>query len=115
MTEAESIQYMKDAATHSYLKKGQDVVDMNHKAIDADGKLVALALSGFVDDLGGGGELGGFLLRHGEGTDGGMGADIGALVALDAVLGHPGGDGNGHAALFIGGGAQLELARSHGL
>ena len=26
---------MKDAATHSYLKKGQDVVDMNHKAIDA--------------------------------------------------------------------------------
>ena len=25
---------MKDAATHSYLKKGQDVVDMNHKAID---------------------------------------------------------------------------------
>ena len=75
-----------------------------------DGKLVALALSGFVDDLGGGGELGGFLLRHGEGTDGGMGADIGALVALDAVLGHPGGNGDGHAALFIGGGAQLELA-----
>ena len=26
---------MKDAATHSYLKKGQDIVDMNHKAIDA--------------------------------------------------------------------------------
>ena len=26
---------MKDAATKSYLKKGQDVVDMNHKAIDA--------------------------------------------------------------------------------
>ena len=25
---------MKDAATHSYLKKGQDIVDMNHKAID---------------------------------------------------------------------------------
>ena len=35
MPEAEAIQYMKDAATHSYLKKGQDVVDMNHKAIDA--------------------------------------------------------------------------------
>ena len=34
MPEAEAIQYMKDAATHSYLKKGQDVVDMNHKAID---------------------------------------------------------------------------------
>ena len=27
--------YMKDAATKSYLKKGQDVVDMNHRAIDA--------------------------------------------------------------------------------
>ena len=35
MPETEAIQYMKDAATHSYLKKGQDVVDMNHKAIDA--------------------------------------------------------------------------------
>ena len=32
--EADAIKYMKDAATHSYLKKGQDVVDMNHKAID---------------------------------------------------------------------------------
>jgi len=30
----EATGYMKDAATHSYLKKGQDVVDMNHKAID---------------------------------------------------------------------------------
>ena len=35
MPEAEAIQYMKDAATHSYLKKGQDVVDCNHRAIDA--------------------------------------------------------------------------------
>ena len=35
MPEAEAIQYMKDAALHSYLKKGQDVVDMNYKAIDA--------------------------------------------------------------------------------
>jgi pyruvate-ferredoxin/flavodoxin oxidoreductase len=34
MPEKEAIGYMKDAATHSYLKKGQDVVDMNHKAID---------------------------------------------------------------------------------
>ncbi|MEG1658391.1 MAG: pyruvate:ferredoxin (flavodoxin) oxidoreductase, partial [Oscillibacter sp.] len=34
MPEAEAIQYMKDAATHSYLKKGQDVVNQNHKAID---------------------------------------------------------------------------------
>ncbi|MBQ5977488.1 MAG: 2-oxoacid:acceptor oxidoreductase family protein, partial [Oscillospiraceae bacterium] len=32
---AEAIQYMKDAALHSYLKKGQDVVDMNYAAIDA--------------------------------------------------------------------------------
>ena len=31
----QAVQYMKDAATKSYLKKGQDVVDMNHKAIDA--------------------------------------------------------------------------------
>ena len=35
MPEEDAIRYMKDAATHSYLKKGQDVVDMNHKAIDA--------------------------------------------------------------------------------
>ncbi len=34
MPEEEAIGYMKDAATHSYLKKGQDIVDMNHKAID---------------------------------------------------------------------------------
>ena len=31
----EALRYMKDAATKSYLKKGQDVVDMNHRAIDA--------------------------------------------------------------------------------
>ena len=35
MPQEEAIGYMKDAATHSYLKKGQDIVDMNHKAIDA--------------------------------------------------------------------------------
>ena len=34
MPQDEAIGYMKDAATHSYLKKGQNVVDMNHKAID---------------------------------------------------------------------------------
>jgi len=34
LPEAEALQYMKDAATKSYLKKGQDIVDMNHKAID---------------------------------------------------------------------------------
>ncbi|MEG1863309.1 MAG: pyruvate:ferredoxin (flavodoxin) oxidoreductase [Oscillospiraceae bacterium] len=30
----EAVGYMKKAATKSYLKKGQDVVDLNHKAID---------------------------------------------------------------------------------
>ena len=39
-----------------------------------------------------------------------MGADIGAVVALDALGGIPGGHRHGHAALLIGGGAQLELA-----
>ena len=34
MPQEEAIQHMKDAATKSYLKKGQDIVDMNHKAID---------------------------------------------------------------------------------
>ncbi len=32
---AEAIEYMKYMATKSYLKKGQDIVDLNHKAIDA--------------------------------------------------------------------------------
>ena len=31
----EAIQYMKDAAEHSYLKKGRDVVEKNWNAIDA--------------------------------------------------------------------------------
>ncbi len=35
MPEAEAIKYMKDAATASYSSKGQEIVDMNHKAIDA--------------------------------------------------------------------------------
>ncbi|MBQ1236266.1 MAG: 4Fe-4S binding protein, partial [Oscillospiraceae bacterium] len=35
MPEAEAIGYMKEAALKSYLKKGQDVVDMNYAAIDA--------------------------------------------------------------------------------
>ena len=34
MPQEEAIQHMKEAATKSYMKKGQDVVDMNHKAID---------------------------------------------------------------------------------
>ncbi len=33
--EAEAVQYMKDAATYSYSKKGQHIVDMNHQAIEA--------------------------------------------------------------------------------
>ena len=35
MPSDEAIQYMKDAATKSYSKKGQEIVDANHKAIDA--------------------------------------------------------------------------------
>ena len=35
LPQEDAIRYMKDAATKSYLKKGQDVVDMNHRAIDA--------------------------------------------------------------------------------
>ncbi|MBQ6160667.1 MAG: pyruvate:ferredoxin (flavodoxin) oxidoreductase [Oscillospiraceae bacterium] len=35
MPQEKAIGYMKDAATKSYLKKGQDVVDCNHRAIDA--------------------------------------------------------------------------------
>ena len=31
----DAIKYMKEKATASYLKKGQDIVDMNHNAIDA--------------------------------------------------------------------------------
>ena len=34
MPQEEAINYMKEAAKKSYLKKGQDVVDMNYKAID---------------------------------------------------------------------------------
>ena len=34
MPQEEAIAHMKEKATQSYLKKGQDIVDMNHKAID---------------------------------------------------------------------------------
>ncbi len=34
MSSEEAIAHMKDAATKSYMKKGADVVEMNHKAID---------------------------------------------------------------------------------
>ena len=79
---------------------------------DGHGELIgALALTGLhVHDLGGPGSLGGLIGGQREGTDGGVGADIGALVALDALGAVPGGDGHGHAALLIGGSAQLELA-----
>ncbi len=40
MPEAEAIQYMKDAAEHSYLKKGRDIVEMNWKAIDMGASLL---------------------------------------------------------------------------
>ncbi len=36
--EADAIQYMKDAATASYSKKGDDIVKMNHDAIEAGAK-----------------------------------------------------------------------------
>ena len=35
LPQEDAIRYMKEKATASYLKKGQDIVDMNHKAIDA--------------------------------------------------------------------------------
>ena len=35
LPQEDATRYMKEAATKSYLKKGQDVVDMNHRAIDA--------------------------------------------------------------------------------
>ena len=41
------------------------------------------------------------LFRGHNGDDGGMGADIGALVALDAVPGNPFGNVDGNAALLI--------------
>ena len=45
MPEEEAIGYMKEAATKSYSKKGADVVELNHKAIDAGAtafKLIAV-------------------------------------------------------------------------
>ena len=70
-----------------------------------------LALAGLhIHDLSGLGSVLSLLGSESEGTDGGVGADIGALVALDALGGVPGGDRHGHAALLISGSAQLELA-----
>ncbi|MPM12584.1 hypothetical protein SDC9_58937 [bioreactor metagenome] len=79
---------------------------------DGNGKLVnALALADLhVGHFHGGGSGCGLLLRQSEGTDGGVGADIGALVALDALHQIPGGNADGYAALLVSGGAQLKLA-----
>src|SRR5699024_7758375 len=69
----------------------------------ADGVGVhALALAGL--DGGGLQTLGGvlhFLIAQSEGADAGVGADIGAGVALDALGGIPSGDRHGNAALLI--------------
>ncbi len=37
---ADAIQYMKDAATASYMSKGEEIVKMNHAAIDAGSKAI---------------------------------------------------------------------------
>ena len=63
-----------------------------------------------VDGLHRGGGVLELLVGHHAGTDGGVGADQRALVALDAVLGHPLGDDGGHATLLVGRGAGGEGA-----
>ena len=71
----------------------------------------ALALAGLdVHGTQGGGSGGSLFGGEGVGTDGGVGADIGAVVALDALALVPVGDGDGDAALLVGGRALLELA-----
>ena len=77
---------------------------------NGNGKLVyTLALAGLdVHDLGLSGGVLGLLLSEGIGPDGGVGADIGALVALDALGLIPLGHADGHAALLIGGSALAE-------
>ncbi len=79
---------------------------------DGNGKLVnALALAHlYVGHLHGGGSGSGLFLRQSEGANRGMGADIGALVALDALHLIPGGNADGDAALLVSGCAQLKLA-----
>ncbi len=54
-----------------------------------------------LEGLGGALEL---LVADEEGTDGGVGADHGALVALGTVVLVPGGDGVGEASLLVSGG-----------
>ena len=75
-------------------------------------KLVgALALAGLdLGKLGLGRRRRGFLCAQREGTDGGVRADECALVALDALLGVPLGNGDRDAALLVRRCAQLEGA-----
>ena len=70
-----------------------------------------LALAGLdVDDLGIGRSILGLFLGESEGTDGGVRADVSAVVALNALRLVPRGNGNGNAALFVSGSAELPLA-----
>ena len=71
----------------------------------------ALALAGLdVHDLGGGGSVLDFFLGQSEGTDGGVRADEGAVVALDALGLIPCGNGDGNTALLISGGITVLAA-----
>ena len=63
-----------------------------------------------IDHLGAFGSRGGFLGVESVGTDGGVRADVSALVALRAGLGRPLGNGDGNAALLVRSGALLEGA-----
>ncbi len=66
-----------------------------------------LGLDGTSVAVSGSGSL---VLGQRERADGGVRADEGALVALDALGLVPVGNDDGDAALLVGGGAQLELA-----
>ena len=79
---------------------------------DGHGVLVkTLALAGAeVNDLSIRGSRSGFFLGKREGTDGGVGAYKRTLVALRAGLAVPLRNKCGHAALFVGGSAELEGA-----
>ena len=79
---------------------------------DSQGELIqALALAsldgGRPSGLGGGGHL---CFAECEGTDGGMGADIGTLVTLDTLALNPDGHRHRYATLFIGRSALAEGA-----
>ena len=74
------------------------------------GELVAVHVLDALDggQLGLRGGSGGLVGGQDEGTDRGVRADESALVALDALVGVPLGNGDGDAALLVGGGAELE-------